>query len=57
MFWLKVLELLPVACFALGAALFFAASLLTTPAFILKLSSAPTTLVGAHEKNARTKKI
>src|SRR3984957_7264724 len=54
--WQNWVELMPVACLALGASLFPISPFVAVPASILKLtkltSSAPTILVGAHEKNA-----
>src|ERR1700688_5329622 len=53
-FWQNWVELMPVAWLALGVSLFVISPFVAVPAAILKLSSsAPTTLVGAHEKNAR----
>ena len=57
-FWQIWLELLPFALFAFGMLLLdVAAPYVAIPVSILKLtkltSSAPTTLVGANEKNAR----
>src|ERR1700691_3592446 len=53
-FWQNWVDWMPVAWLALGVSLFVVYPFVTVPASILKLtSSAPTTLVGAHEKNAR----
>src|SRR5260370_36698587 len=55
-FWQNWVELMPVAWLARRHSLFVIPPFVAVPASILKLtstSSAPTTLVGAHEKNAR----
>src|SRR3984893_6061215 len=55
-FWQNWVELMPVAWLAFGASVILLSPFIAVPASILKLtstSSAPTTSVGAHEKNAR----